>query len=156
MRRHLPFLTAFALVITSGVVHGLWTDRWRPSTALEDALARVDQVPLKLGGWHGQAQETDAQAFERAGAQRYWSRQYTWSDKKVSVILMCGRAGRMAVHTPEVCYRGAGYEVLAAPLHYPVTFGTNQAQFWTARFGKGLATDLQLYWAWNDGHGWAA
>src|SRR5207244_1355928 len=74
------------------------------------------------------------------------------------VILMCGRAGRMAVHTPEVCYGGAGFDMLGAPAPYPVAFDGKQAIFWTARFAKPNTpgADLRLCWAWNAGGAWQA
>jgi hypothetical protein len=78
----------------------------------------------------------------------------------VTVILMCGRAGRMSVHTPEVCYRGAGYEMHGAPAPLTVkSEGSGQQDtLWTARFTKhaGVAADLRLYWAWNADGAWQA
>src|SRR5262245_42628544 len=106
-QRNLAFVTALAVVALSGLVHGLWTDRWGKPAILERALARVNEVPLKVGSWQGTAQDVDVETFRRAGAQAFWVRSYTDSQTGASVlvILMCGRAGRMAVHTPEVCYR---------------------------------------------------
>ena len=74
-------------------------------------------------------------------------------------VLMVGRAGRMAVHTPEVCYRGAGYELSGPPSQHDVTEdGGRRAAFWTATFVKPntSGSDLQLYWGWNGGDGWKA
>jgi hypothetical protein len=36
--------------------------------------------------------------------------------------------------------------------------GENLGNFWTARFSKetGLASDLRLFWSWNDGKSWQA
>src|SRR5438128_119446 len=100
-KRTLPVVAACGLLVFSGWVHGLWTDRWGRPEALEQALPRVALVPLQIGPW--QAQELhpeDPESFRRAGAQEYWVRRYTHAETgaSVSVILMCGRAGRMAVH----------------------------------------------------------
>jgi hypothetical protein len=160
MARPFALLTALAVLVTSGVVHGLWTERWQPSQLLQEAVARLERVPLEIGHWKGRALETDAEAFEQAGAQGYWSRQYTHPGKKssVTVILMCGRAGRMAVHTPEVCYRGAGYEMVGAATSRSFAFGTRTDELATAHFRKdaGLGVDLRLYWAWNAHGLWRA
>jgi len=157
MRLAVP--TAFAFVLLCGLLHGLWTDRWERSPALETALARVELVPLQVGNWRGTPQEADPEMYARAGAQARWVRRYTHAHKKTSatVILMCGRAGRMAVHTPEVCYRGAGYEIDDAPVLFNAG-GTPANQLWTARFTKATmqTADLRLYWGWNAHGVWEA
>src|SRR5207237_7771212 len=89
-----------ALVIlgASGLAHGVWGERWASSTLLQDAADRVDRVPLAIGEWKAQSLDGDASAFAQAGAQKFWTRAYVHSRKKatVLVILMCGRAGRIA------------------------------------------------------------
>jgi hypothetical protein len=73
---------------------------------------------------------------------------------------MCGRAGRMAVHTPEVCYRGAGFDLFESPVTKVIrdASGGEAGVFLSARFSKqstGLH-ELRLYWAWGDGTDWQA
>src|ERR1700675_4701344 len=77
MTRLLPWLTALTLLLTAGLMHGLWTERWQPSTALAEAAARVHDVPLEIGDWQGEDVEVDAEAFAQAGARSYWARTYT-------------------------------------------------------------------------------
>jgi hypothetical protein len=150
------------LLAVCGYVHGRWTDRWQKSTALEEAVARVVLVPLVIDDWHGEAVEADARSFAQAGAQSYWMRVYKHVRTRQSAmaILMCGRAGHMAVHTPEICYGGAGYELYDRPSVTPVRAesGTELGKMFTARFTKaaGLGSDLRLYWGWNPGDGWQA
>src|SRR5687767_10215753 len=102
--RTATFLIALAILVVSGLVHGYWAERWTPSVALQEAAARVDQVPLEVGTWKAKTLDSDAATFFQAGAQTYWTRLYSAPGHKtpVLVILMCGRAGRMSVHTPEV------------------------------------------------------
>ena len=117
---------------------------------------------MELGDWKAQTIDSDPAAFFQAGAQKYWTRSYVHARKKTTlfVILMCGRAGRMAVHTPEVCYRGAGYEMDRVPEALAVTTpsGESLGTFWTAKFSKeaGAASDLRLYWSWNAKGAWQA
>jgi hypothetical protein len=162
MTRLLACLTALTLLLTAGLLHGLWSERWRPSGALEEAVTRLQDVPLHIGDWDGKDVDADPEAFAQAGARGYWARSYTHrhGGGSVLVILMCGRAGRMSVHTPEVCYRGAGYDLLETPR--PTTLrdeaGNPSGTFWNARFAKqaGTTGDLRLYWAWGDGTDWQA
>jgi hypothetical protein len=73
----------------------------------------------------------------------------------VLVILMCGRAGQMAVHTPDVCYRGAGYEMAGTQSQQTLPGG---ARFWTARFRPATPTspELAIHWAWSAEGRWQA
>jgi hypothetical protein len=155
-------LTAFALLALSGLAHGLWTGRWQPSDARDEALARVGRVPLTAGNWKGHDLEVDPAPFRQARAEAYWTRRYEDSKgRAVTVILMCGRSGPLAVHTPDVCYRGAGYEMAADPEPVEVRSGSGgPAHFWMARFqkeGPGAEGQLRLFWSWSTGGGpWLA
>jgi hypothetical protein len=161
-QRNASVLAAAAILIASGLVHGFWADRWTTSSLLQEAALRVERVPLDCGDWKAQPLDVDPAPFLQAGAQQFWTRSYASARKKTAllVILMCGRAGRMAVHTPEVCYRGAGYELSETPA--PVTVqdlgGQSLGTFWTARFNKDSrgASGLRLYWSWNAGTTWQA
>lgn len=148
------FVVALGALLVSGMMyHLLATD----SSQLDGAAARIAHVPLVIGPWHGRDEKVEEAAFEQAGAQGYWMRTYVHQESKASVlaILMCGRAGRMAVHTPEVCYRGAGFELSGEAT--PVALDGNQ--FWSAQFSKkraGQTTTLRLFWAWNSRGEWEA
>ena len=101
-----PLLAACGTLLASGLVCHLLA---KDSAALDDAAARIALVPKMIGDWHGHDEEPDDRSFEQAGAKGYWMRSYVNQRTKASVlaILMCGRPGKMSVHTPEVCYRGA-------------------------------------------------
>jgi hypothetical protein len=162
MVRFIPWITALTLLLSVGLVHGLWTERWHASAALEHACAQVETVPLEIGDWQGSDVEVDNGLFALAGARAYWARTYT--DRRgggtVLAILMCGRSGKMSVHTPEICYRGAGYDLLQEPARTILRDDADEelGTFWSARFSRqsGTANDLRLYWAWSAGDGWEA
>ncbi len=157
--RSCAFLAAFTTLLASGVLyHALARD----SSTLDDAASRVTQVPTVVGVWQGRDETPDDAAFAQAGAKAYWTRVYTHPNNKTSVlvILMCGRAGKMAVHTPEVCYGGAGFELQTAAKirEFKNEQGAKPSQFWTAHFVKKSAvpSQLRLYWAWNALGAWEA
>jgi hypothetical protein len=159
MSRLLAFIVAIAFLVSSGLVHGIWTERWQKSEELQDACARVSDVPLVIGAWKGQAVEVAPDEFVQAGAEGYWMRTYTNQKQTVRVLLMCGRAGRMSVHTPEICYQGLGYQVMESPMQDVIALDTDErAQFWSARFVKesGPAQDLQIFWGWSSDGAWKA
>jgi hypothetical protein len=158
---------AAALLISSGLGHGLWTDRWQSPQSLREAVARVDRVPLTIGEWQGRTltAEVDTDAFAQAGAQGYWMRRYvnTADASEVTAILMCGHRSRIAVHPPEVCYRAAGYEMVEPAVRYlvkPTSAQRERAEFRTTRFatpGSGSSSGgLRIFWSWNASGAWEA
>src|SRR5205807_1892212 len=53
MHRILLTTSALALLIFSGVVHGLWTDRWSEQLDLGEAARALEQLPYTIKDWHG-------------------------------------------------------------------------------------------------------
>jgi hypothetical protein len=161
-----PTLRLLALVILiglSGYVHGVWTDRWSNSGELESAMSQLDRVPVKIGAWQGQDEELDPRQAQRAGFTRYLLRRYEngQTGRSLVVLLACGRAGPLALHTPDVCYRGAGYGLSgeAARLAFPGAKGAPAAAFWAAKFSKreaAVPSHLRLYWSWYGRASWQA
>src|SRR5687768_13471908 len=123
MTRLLPILIGLAVLLSGGVVHGLWTERWRPSAELARGAEKLDGLPDDIGDWKGQAQEQDAEAMDITGAVAHYSRRFTdpVTGEKVLVLLLAGKPARMSVHRPEHCYRAAGYELAGKPLRLKVT-----------------------------------
>ena len=162
MSRYAAFLLAVAILLGSGVAYHSMA---RDSDQLDAALLRIARVPMVVGDWKAietPKDEGDDRTFEQAGAKAYWMRSYVneRTDASVLVILMCGRAGKMAVHTPEVCYHGAGFELKDQPAVFDVKHDDTSdagSRFWTGAFSKrGPTTGLRLFWAWNARGAWDA
>jgi hypothetical protein len=168
IRSTLPIVAAVGLLLFSGLVHGLWTDRWQSPESLDAAVARVERVPLTIGDWKGHtlgAPDVDPEAFAQAGALGYWMRRYVHprDGQEVTAILMCGRRSRIAVHPPEVCYRTAGYDQIDPAVPIPIKSdkgATEPAEFRTTLFtapGNGpAAKPLRIFWSWNATGEWQA
>jgi Protein of unknown function (DUF3485) len=162
----LPVAVAAALLVSSGLVHGLWTNRWHSSDALTKAVARVDRMPLTVGPWKAQAlgpPEVDAAAFAKAGAQSYWMRRYVnpKDGSQVIATLMCGQHGDIAVHPPEVCYTASGYDMVERPVPFVVKVGQGApAEFRTTVFAPEGANHaskrLRIFWSWSATGDWLA
>jgi hypothetical protein len=160
MQRRIPLLVGLILLLLVAVVQGVWTQRWQKSADLEMALARLANAPGDLGTWKAEPVEFDADTLTAAGAQGSWVRRYTdtRSGASVLVLLLCGRSGKMSVHRPQDCYRGAGYEMLAEPVHYELP-GEPSAACWTTRFRKEETTgnvQLRIFWTWFGDGRWQA
>lgn len=160
------FYGSLLVLLGSGWLHARWSEGLGSSEQLTQFIERVPVVPLRIGDWQATPVEGDERAFASAGARSYWMRMYTHERTGASmlVILMAGPAGRMAVHTPEVCYGGAGFRIFEGPNSLPISWDNiykgdvETDQFWTARFRKqaSVPTDLKLIWGWNAHGKWEA
>ncbi len=163
MHRWLPLLAGTLLVLLGGVAHGLWSNRWGDSRALETAAKRLELVPRTIGNWVGRDQEMDARALAIGEIVGHVYRRY--EDRRtgqgVTLLLVCGKSGPIAVHTPDVCYGGLGYALTAPPAQQAVPLGKDAepATFWSATVRKEtrqVPVTLHVLWAWNAAGRWEA
>jgi len=161
MTRLVAFGVVFATVLASGAGAGLCTGRWGGSQALQTAVSRLDGVPLSLGtDWDvhegGKLGEREVALAEIDG---YLSRRYVHrrTGTMVSVMLLCGRPGPMSVHTPEICYAGAGFVEVGPAKAY--TSPTEQpSRFQVRDFRKGnvaTPTLLRVFLSWGQKGEWS-
>jgi len=156
MVRFLPALSAVLAVLITGVVHGVWTDRW---TTLEAATTpRLEQLPLTLGDWHGQNVEMDKRFLGPVTGcihRRYVNQR---SGVAVSLTLVSGRPGPVAIHTPDVCYVASGFQTASTEKFVPrLDSSVPAAEFMTAQFVKNKSADqtnLRVFWSWNADGRW--
>ncbi len=156
MLRILPAATAVLAVITAGIVHGFWTDRWQLAEAVADAVARLDDVPRAVGDWQGGPLETAPTNDPGIPGQLYLRYVNRKTGDAVSIALVCGRVGPVSIHTPDVCYKASGYAV-ARHAPFEVKFGNELARFYTTEAAKEHAADptrLRIFWSWYAGGRW--
>ncbi len=160
MTRAVVLSIAVVVLLVDGFVYGLWTDRWGTGQAVEQAVERLEYVPMSIGDWQGQARELGARQAEQAGYAGYWLRRYERQrdGMVVHVMLACGRPGPLCVHTPGVCYAGAGYEESETPVkHLAAADEGAPPEFWKSRFSKPDAVvpvNLRIFWSWRTSDGW--
>lgn len=160
MSRLLSVLMVFTAIGLSGVVHGLWTGRWNVTSGPEQAAARLKAVPMTLGDWDGQEAALDAREQEAADISGYLLRRYInrRTGSMVSLLLVCGRPGPVSVHTPETCYRGAGYELMGDRARH-INSSLPDSTFWACRFQKvqtAVPEYLRIVYSWGAGGQWSA
>jgi hypothetical protein len=163
MTRWIFAAVASLALVGAGIVHGFWTDRWRPSSEVEEAADRLSAVPTSCGDWGPPPEGQDVKVKpDQVGAgvagclQRKFVNRVT--GQTVVIALVNGRPGPVATHTPEVCYVASGYTV---DDKRAVRLGRSDrgGQFWTSVAARTRGVDqtkLRLYWAWNGGDGWTA
>ncbi len=150
----------FLLIVAFGVGEGVWTNRWSLMDGPEQASAKLVAVPQIVGDWEGKDQELDPRQIARAEISGYLMRQYTHraTGATMQVLLVCGRPGPTSLHTPDICYAGAGYAQAGALVPQVVEGAGSPAGFWTGRFDKPgpQPESLRIYWAWNATGAWSA
>ena len=161
-RRIAPMGIGLAILLGTGVVHGLWSGRWGESPSVEAAAARLDQVPLTIGDWEGVDREVSVEDYRRFDFAGMETREYVnrRTGDRVTLSLVTGPPGPICVHTPEICYPGAGYEVVSEREPRSLDLGSDgSARFWDLRVGKSGpdGTDaLSIYYAWSADGTWQA
>lgn len=157
MWKYISAAVASGMIVASGLVHGLWTDRWVPAVEPLEAAKRFENIPMVLGEWQGEAieHEESRPEFGIVGAlQRRYVNQR--SGDVVLIALVCGRPGPISIHTPDACYAASGFNVGKSRR---VESGQGGATFWFADAVRTRVTEetrLRIYWAWNRGGGWTA
>jgi exosortase len=158
----LAILGAMTILITSGIVHGRWTNRWAVSHDLDEAIARLERVPLTVGEWQGREEPMDPRALNSARLEGGALRRYrnTRTGTVIDLLVVCGRPGPVSVHTPDICYPGAGYEATQTrPASMTLQLGpaTAPGEFFTADFEKAGSFPreaIRVYWSWNAAGHW--
>lgn len=158
--KHLPAIAGVAILTASGLAHGLLTDRWRGSAAVEEAVARLGRVPMEIGPWKGKAGELDRAQLTIGGIAGYLTRTYTnaTTGDAVTVLIVTGRPGPISLHPPEVCYAGRGYEMTSKSSREVGSIpGVPPATFSMGDLVKsdGVESDrLRIYWSWKADGAW--
>jgi hypothetical protein len=155
MKRYTPVALAVAAIIVSGTVHGFWTGRWHLTQTTQPVAARLSSVSQELGDWQGENLPLDARQEEPDTAQL--SRRYVHrrTGKMVTVYLVCGRPGPIAVHTPDVCYAAGGFQVTSQTKY---SLPEPPAELETALMTKKRVADqmrLRIFWSWSGTGGWS-
>jgi hypothetical protein len=159
MKRYSPLIVGAAVLLLSGVLHGLWSDRWTVSAAVETSCQRLTAVPESVADWESQPLELDPRQMTVSEASGQFARRFVQrgAGREVSMILLCGRRGPLSVHQPDVCYTASGYHLAAAPSKWTPP-GVEGVSFWTARFTRPgqEAAPLRVFWAWSSDGAWLA
>jgi Protein of unknown function (DUF3485) len=159
MRRFLSWVLALTVVIGTGVVHGFWTDRWGVGEKIQRAVDSLDEVPRQLGDWEGTELKTTGRELQDVPGQlsiQYVNRK---TGDAIRLDLICGRAGPVSIHTPDVCYAASGFRV-GKRIDYELKGEniTGSPHFYTSDMSQqNTAADAnpkRLFWSWRTRQGW--
>ncbi|MGA2030683.1 MAG: exosortase-associated EpsI family protein [Thermoguttaceae bacterium] len=156
-----------ALTLVSGMLQGRIRNRWGPSEAMRAAAQRLQDVPRRFGGpqndrWQLHSAETMSEdTLEMLECTGYFVRKYAnqRTGEVVSVFVILGPAGPIAVHTPEICYSSRNYKSRDTRERVAIPHAKGpEDQFWALTFkSKSVQGDLlRVYYAWSTGERWSA
>ncbi|QDT63304.1 exosortase-associated EpsI family protein [Calycomorphotria hydatis] len=155
IHKYLPIILGFVVIIGVAIADGLRADRWGPGGELQEAADQLAAFPETLGTWESKSFEIPEDQLEVAGASGSISRHYRDREtgRVVTVMILCGRPGPIAVHPPTVCFTSSGLRLLAEPHNTIVaTDGPNGPdEFLTADFAyprDQFGPILRTYWGW--------
>jgi len=158
----LPSIAFVALVLATGVYQGLRNERWHASTDVDDAVSRLEKVPMTVGSWKGEPQKLEVGDLTHLGIKGHVLNRYrnVMTGDVLSALIVCGRPGPISVHTPDICYGTAGYTAASdiREKTVPIDGGRNLS-VWAQSFKRPAAqtaSQIEVNWVWMAGNNWVA
>jgi len=156
--RYLPILLGVLLIVGLTIQQVRMTDRLSGSNvSAEERAELLSSVPKDFGDWHGEDKAVDPTVQKVAGAIGAVSRDYRNSrtGERVNLWLIVGHSRDFAFHTPDVCYRGSGFDARGKENSlYPLVMqGMPDTPMWTNTFFKEDVTGrslIRVFWTWYN------
>lgn len=150
-----------SLTVASGLVHGYLDGRWAAGSSAEATAQMLPQLPEQVGPWvRVSDHELDRSAQKLLQCYGYLNRQY-WNPatgERVTVAVLFGPRGPIAVHTPEICYSSAGTVPVGDRVAESIESGGETDQLWHLQLAQSSdpAPILDVWYGWSDGGPWQA
>lgn len=148
-------------IVASGVAQRRWAES---GESLRQAVARLDNLPDTVGDWKlNQKYTIPERQLEIGEIDGYQSRTYVneTDGKSVNVIIVCGRAGPISVHTPDICFQGQGMRRLRNQEKTEIQAEGSKSigECWHCDFAKpnaASAIGVGTFWTWTADGDWSA
>ncbi len=134
---------------------------WSNRSELKMHLESLEGIPDQIGDWVCSSTEDLPENAKRIlNCHGFINRSY-WNAKTgatVTVAVLYGPRGPIAVHTPDVCYSGIGTNPVADRRSVEIKTEDHSDRFWTINFTRGaeMTPSLEVWYAWSDGGPWVA
>ncbi|QVL30412.1 exosortase-associated EpsI family protein [Telmatocola sphagniphila] len=146
------FILAIVLV-GSSLVHGHYSGRWEDFTEIRPVL---NQLPEHMGDWTpGNFLKIDSRELAFQSSAEHRIIRHVPSNRNIVLSLTSGRPAVVAVHTPDVCYVGSGFQAMTQARRVEVPTEQGPATLWCCDFQKNEER-IRVYWSWSDGSRWQA
>jgi hypothetical protein len=158
----LPSIAFISLVLAAGVYQGMASERWHSSSDVGNAVRRLENVPNTVGDWKGESIPLETADLTHLGIKGQISSRYrnAVTGDSVTMLIVCGRPGPISVHTPDVCYRAAGYTAVGETYakEIPIEEGKKRS-VWAQVFRRPATqadSQIEVNWAWLAENEWVA
>ena len=134
---------------------------WSNQSLLETQAENLRQLPEQIGDWVASStNDLPENAMRILKCHGFINRSY-WNPQTggtITIAILFGPRGPIAVHTPEICYSGVGTRPIADRRSVEIKTAEKSDRFWTIQFSRGAdpAPSLEVWYAWSDGGAWVA
>ncbi|TWU44322.1 hypothetical protein Q31b_18580 [Novipirellula aureliae] len=159
--RMIPFVVVITFVLLSGVAHGVLDGRWSEPKDLIQQGDRLNQLPDHCGDWtllHRDELDDGAKKLLRCYGSSLAVYQHDRTKSTVTVAVLFGPRGPIAVHTPEICYSSVGTKQVGETKKQIIQTPSGQQEFFSVQFAIAPSTEpsLDVWYAWSEGDAWIA
>lgn len=157
----LAAITVGVFSLASGIAYGWLDGRWVAPADLRPVVDGLSELPESVGDWGLLKKDTLSENIVNTlRCYGYCNRTYVnvKTGTQVTVAVLFGPRGPIAVHTPEICYSSAG--VTPKGPRKPVTVEANNLNHtvWQLELMSKMdgSPSLEVHYAWSDGNQWFA
>jgi hypothetical protein len=159
--RQFSGLVLIMLTLASAGLHGILDGRWSSARDLRKQGARLAELPERCGDWRladKQTLDEGAAALLRCFGSEVRVYRHTQTDAAITVALLFGPRGPIAVHTPEICYSSVGTTQTGTRQARSLTTADGLQRLWMVQFSQGQTPEpaLEVWYGWSDGGPWQA
>ena len=153
---------ALTLILLGGVAHGVLSNRWGVSENTQALGRQLNSIPMEIGPWKcpEEGKLDDRTIYGILEATGYISRVYVHqaTSETVTVFLVFGPKGPIAVHTPEICYSARDVTQTSERQPVPADYDGKDGQLWKLGFETNSIDKrkMNVYYGWSDGGAWQA
>jgi hypothetical protein len=149
--------------VAAGILHARMTNSWKLSPASRVARERLaGALPRDFGNWRFDHDlEFPPAVLDVLEQPAYFSRvyQHAQTGDTVTVAVIVGQPGPVAVHTPEICYSSRDYTVAGdRTKHEIVAADGRRHELWKLSLdaNQADALPLEVVYGWTTGTAWEA
>ncbi len=134
---------------------------WHSQSEIAALSSKLRELPDSFGDWKRIERKEIPQKVERIlNCYGYINDSYenSRSGAVVSVAVLLGPRGPIAVHTPEICYSSVGAQLSTTRRVASIESKNHRDDFWKAQFSKDgdQEPSIEVWHAWSDGGPWCA
>lgn len=155
-----PVLVGAICLLSSGLVHGLWTSRWSPETA-QNGAAALNRIPLQIAGWESQELVPLNHPERLQSINRVYTNKRT--GRSVTVIMIAGDPALVSDYPLTALMSGHGLRAVRDPVpvdvetRYDGVTGRVHHAFLNADYYEpaSMKTEQMIaLWAWTENGLW--